>query len=425
MNTKTFIAIITVACATLYACSVNDNNISPTVQNLTPKEQWGPTCKGADFTVPQLPDLYVNYWEYSYSVDENANLALKISGQFPSCRYFSFSTYNDENGDVISGISDFEIIPDEGSVNPFVQTSTAKNFFTVYIVPATATDAQIAKLPSKNIIHLGDTIHKACLIIREYLGIDEFGGVDLPAIQAYDMNTMKEVPAPLRGTSNMWREPAKFEPLWSDAETDVPFMLSPRGTFYPNNATDYLYCRTAIEDNQVMTWSFIPSPYPKRVEDYKGAPCRYWSMCFGTQLDTRSYYSVYDEQANVPDGEKVNFVLCLKQNPRLAEIEQQVAEAKAAGEYINLVVWDRERPSYFQDTPIGNCITVMYRNILPNKEWEHSMSRMKPTPFGDPVASSRENPDSMQADLALKEYGPRGTKVNTEEFLKQLTRTIH
>ena len=191
MNTKTFIAIITVACATLYACSVNDNNISPTVQNLTPKEQWGPTCKGADFTVPQLPDLYVNYWEYSYSVDENANLALKISGQFPSCRYFSFSTYNDENGDVISGISDFEIIPDEGSVNPFVQTSTAKNFFTVYIVPATATDAQIAKLPSKNIIHLGDTIHKACLIIREYLGIDEFGGVDLPAIQAYDMNTMK------------------------------------------------------------------------------------------------------------------------------------------------------------------------------------------------------------------------------------------
>ena len=116
MNTKTFIAIITVACATLYACSVNDNNISPTVQNLTPKEQWGPTCKGADFTVPQLPDLYVNYWEYSYSVDENANLALKISGQFPSCRYFSFSTYNDENGDVISGISDFEIIPDEGSV---------------------------------------------------------------------------------------------------------------------------------------------------------------------------------------------------------------------------------------------------------------------------------------------------------------------
>ena len=419
MKTKTFIAVIAMVCAAFSACSDKDNNISPTIHNPTPKEQWGPTAKGADFTVPQLPDLFVNYWEYSYSVEDNANLALKISGQFPSCRYFSFSTYNDENGEVISGMSDFEMVPDDGCVNPFVQTSKAKNTFTVYIVPATTTDAQISKLPSQNIIRLGAGIRKACLIIREYLGIDEFGGVELPAIQAYDMTTMQEVPAPLRGTSNMWRDPAPFQPQWFDAETDVPFMLAPRGSFYPNNATDYLYCRTAIEDNQVMTWSFIPAPYPKKVEDYKSAPCRYWSMCFGTQLDTRSYYSVYDEQANVPDGEKVTFVLCLKQNPRLTEIEAYVAKAKAAGQYINLIVWDRERPSYFgPETPIGNCITVMYRNILPNKEWEHSMSNMTPTPYGDPVTSARKDPEHMQAHLALGEYGPRGTKVSTEEFLK-------
>ena len=263
MNPKIFIASIVVACIAFSACSDQDNNSTSTVQNPSPKEQWGPTCKGADFTVPQLPDLFVNYWEYSFSVEENANLALKISGLFPSCRYFSFSTYNDETGDVISGMSDFEIVPDEGSVNPFVQTSTAKNSFTVYIVPANITDAQVAQLHSKNIIHLGDSIHKACLIIREYLGVDEFGGVELPAIQAYDINTMKEVPAPIRGTSNMWREPAPFQPIWSDANTDVPFMLSPHGTFYPNNATDYLYCRTAIEDNQVRPTASFRLPIPR------------------------------------------------------------------------------------------------------------------------------------------------------------------
>lgn len=423
---KYYLTILAMVCAVCTACNSSiDNpiNVDPVVVNPTPKEQWGPTAKGADFTVPQLPDLFVNYWEYSYNVDDYANVALRISGEFPNCRYFSFSTYNDLNGEVISGMSDFEIVPDEGSVNPFVQTSEAKNNYTVYIVPATATKEQIDQLPSRNIIMLADTIHKACLIIREYLGIDEFGGVELPAIQAYDLTTMKEVPAPIRGTSNMWRDPAKFESLWSDAETDVPFMLAPRGSFYPNNATDYLYCRTAIEDDQVMTWSFIPAPYPKKVEDYAGAPCRYWSMCFGTQLDTRSYYSVYDEQANVPDGEKVTFVLCLKQNPRLAEVEQAVAKAKADGQYINLVVWDRERPSYFgPKVPIGNCITVMYRNILPNKAWEHSMSKMTPTPYGDPVTSSKEDPANMQADLALGEYGPRGTKVSTEEFLKSMNK---
>ena len=106
----------------------------------------------------------------------------------------------------------------------------------------------------------------------------------------------------------------------------------------------------------------------------------------------------------------------------MAEIEQTVAKAKAAGQYIHLIVWDRERPSYFgPETPIGNCITVMYRNILPNNKWEHSISNMKFTPYGDPVTSSRQDPENMQADLALGEYGPRGTKVFTDEFLQNMS----
>ena len=236
LRTKAFI-ITALVCVFFSACSEDDNPVDVTINNPTPKEQWGPTAKGADFTVPQLPDLYVNYWEYSYSVEENANLALRITGEFPNCRYFSFSTYNDENGEVVSGMSDFEIIPDDGCVNPFVTTSSAKNTFTVYIVPSTITEEQISKLNCQNIIKLGEGVKKACLIIREYLGVDEFGGVELPAIQAYNLTTLKEVPAPIRGTSNMWRNPAPFKPQWFDSETDVPFMLAPRGSFYPNNAT--------------------------------------------------------------------------------------------------------------------------------------------------------------------------------------------
>ena len=308
-------------------------------------------------------------------------------------------------------------------MNPFLKTSTAKNTYTVYIVPESATAQQIANLPSKNIILLSDTIEHTCMIIRQYLGIDEYGGVDMPAIQAFELESMKEVPAPKRNESNIWAviDPNAFKPIWSDSITDVPFMRATKGSFYPNNATDYLYCRTAIEDDQVLTYSFIPSPHPKRVEDNVGAPCRYWSMCFGTQLDTRSYYSVYDEQAGVPDGEKVTFVVCMKQNPRLADIEAAVRTAKANGQYIELIAWDRERPSYFGPTiPIGNTITVMYRNILPNEEWQYSMATMTPTPYGDPVTTSQKNPMSMQADLALGEYGPRGKKVTTQEFLESM-----
>ena len=45
---------------------------------------------------------------------------------------------------------------------------------------------------------------------------------------------------------------------------------------------------------------------------------------------------------------------------------------------------------------------------------------MKPTPYGDPVTSARQDPEHMQAHLALGEYGPRGTKVSSEEFLQSM-----
>ena len=423
MKKYAFFAFFALACMAGTSCSDDDKKKEDfIVANPTPKEQWSETYKGNDFTVPQLPDLYVNYWEYCYDAKKNANLTLRISGAFPKCRYFSFSTY-DETGKVINGMSDYNIEPDAGCVNPFVVTSNATNTYTVYLVPAKATKQQLAKIPSKNIITIAENITKACIIIREYLGIDEYGGVDMPAIQAFDLNTMREVSAPKRIPSNVWVSVSEdsFAPIWSDNETDLPFMLAPGGSFYPNSATNYLFCRTAVGKDQVLTYSLIPAPYPKKVEDYAGAPCRYWSMCYGTQYDTRSYYSMYDAQCNVPDGVKATFVVCLKQNPKLAEIQKAVSDAKAKGQYIFLTVWDSERPSYFgADKPIGNTITTMYRNILPNEKWEHSMTHMTPVEYGDPVNYSKKDPENMQADLKLKEYGPRAKKVTTQEFLDSM-----
>lgn len=64
------------------------------------------------------PDLFSNYWEYTYNMNEYPDVALRIEGQFPHARYFSFSLYDDETGSAIGGINDHEIIPDEGSENP-------------------------------------------------------------------------------------------------------------------------------------------------------------------------------------------------------------------------------------------------------------------------------------------------------------------
>ena len=83
------------------------------------KGTWSATLKGNGEEVGAYPDLYSNYWEYTYYMSGNENKAVCLSGQFPYARYFSVSLYNDETGDAIGGINDIEIEPDKGSVNPF------------------------------------------------------------------------------------------------------------------------------------------------------------------------------------------------------------------------------------------------------------------------------------------------------------------
>ncbi len=416
MFRKVFFAIL-LTIPFMTGCSDQDTD-EPAVKNPSPKEQWGKTLMGNDGTIFAYPDLYVNYWEYTWRTHEQGNdhIALCIKGAFPSARFFSLSLYDDEKGEAIGGLADNEITPDEGSVNPFAESSSTPNFFTVYIVPSSATDEQIAQLSSRNVCKLKEGVNQATIIIREYLGVDEYGGVELPEIRAIDLNTMKEVAAPLRMNSNVKNFATNYTELWSDKNQDMPFFLASRGDYYPNNSTDYLFARTILPDNQVLTFSFMPVPIPKTVEDYKGAPARYWSMCFGSALDTHSYYSVYDTQVGVPDGQKCTFVVCMKQNAQLEAVRQKVAKEQALGKSVQLIVWDRERKSV-EGKEIGNCIVTLYRNILPNKEWEHSISKMIPTPYGDPVNTAKADSTRMIAHEALGDYGPYGMKYPTERFL--------
>lgn len=400
------------------SCSDSDGTTETKVVNPTPKEQWGETWKGNAGTVFAYPDMFVNYWEYTWLTSDSTNIALRIKGAYPHARFFSLSLYDDERGDAIGGLADSEIVPDDGCVNPFAVPSSDSNTFTVYIVPANMSEDAIAKLQSKNICKISNNVKRATVILRQYLGTDEYGGVELPAIEAVDITTMKEVAAPLRMNSNVVNYNVNYEHLWSDDNDDVPFFLAAKGAYYPNNSTDYLYARTILSDDQVLAFSFIPASYPKQVTDYHDAPCRYWSVMLGSARDTHTYYSVYDEQVNAPDGDTCTFVVCMKQNPRVDEIRRKVDAENANGQHWRLFVWDRERQSV-EGKEIGDCIVIIYRNILPNENWEHSIARMIPTPYGDPVNTARQDPDHMLAHKALGAYGPYGTKYSTSDFLNQ------
>lgn len=411
---------------TFIACSDDDSNNGTKFPSPSPKEQWGATLKGDGEVLGAYPDLYSNYWEYTYQADKNSDKILCLKGEYPHCRYFSISLYNDETGDVFAGINDQDISADKGSTNPFVKTTSGKNYFTIYVVPNGMSQSVIDKLGSKNVVKVAEGVNKVAIALRHYLGTtadgsqkDEYAGVELPAITALDMN-LHETSVPEHVASNVYKVTSKVFTQKSDENKEMPFFLAPVGRYYPNNSTSYLYGRTHLRVDSVLTFSFIPATVPTKPEEYRNAVTRYWSICLGSASDTRSYMSVCDTKARYADGKKATFVVCLKKNPKLSAIQSKVNEMNANGGYVNLFIWDSEKKN-IDGNPIGEIVAVMYRNILPNKKWEHSIAKMIPTAYkdkdGEPIDHVTD-PDKQLAHKALGDYGPLGVKVSNDDFLQ-------
>lgn len=391
--------------------SCDDNNNAP-VQPNGDSNLWGTTYYHANLGA--YPDIYSKYWVYAYNITENPNIGLRLTGAYPEARFFSFSIYNDLKGEVIDGLDDVNISPDDGSINPYtVTTNSTNNKFTIYIVKE-GTDLSLLKnAKAENVCYFNDAVECISICLRQYLGEGEYGGVDLPTIEGVDLTTGAIVDAPKAVVSKATiMKDGNFVPLASDQSTEVPFLLSPRGEYFPNNSTDYLYCRTQLTTDDVLTFSFIPAPIPTCVEEYRGAKARYWSICIGSVMNTYSYCSFYDRMLEYKDGEKITVAIVSANNAKLADVKKAVENIP----YSYLMEWDEEQLDN-QGREISDIITVLYRNILPDRTWQYSMSTMTPTPYGDPY-NSITDPDKQLAHRALGDYGPLGKKHKTDEFLQ-------
>lgn len=393
----------------LISCKDNDSNSTPPSEG---RNIWGTTYSHANLGA--YPDIYSKYWVYAYDITKNPNIGLRISGVYPKARFFSFSIYNDLKGEVIDGLDDVHVSPDEGYINPYnTTTSSTDNRFTIYLVKEGTDLSLLPNVNEENVCYFNDDIECVSICLRQYLGEGEYGGVELPIIEGVELSTGKIIEAPEAVVSKATiMKDGNFVPLESDQSMEVPFLLSPRGDYFPNNSTDYLYCRTQLTTDQVMVFSFIPAPIPTCVEEYQGAKARYWSICIGSVMNTYSYCSIYDRMLEYKDSEKVTIAVISANNAKLADVKKAMQNIP----YSYLMEWDEKRLDN-QGREINNIITVLYRNILPDKNWPYSMSNMTPTPYGDPY-NSITDPDKQVAHKALGDYGPLGTKYTTDSFLQ-------
>ena len=81
---------------------------------------WEPFI-GTDLTTPAIPDYNANYFTFAFiRSDEAKYVGLRLKGQFGYARYMSFNIYRAHHSPSYGALTDAQMLPAPGSVNPFL-----------------------------------------------------------------------------------------------------------------------------------------------------------------------------------------------------------------------------------------------------------------------------------------------------------------
>lgn len=333
------------------------------------------------------PDTNVTYYRYVYAVPANEEITIELKGTFPKGRYMGFNLYDTANFNSEAGIADFEILADEGSVNPWRESGQGNRDYTVKVQPKTqATQANTLPYPSES-IEFERTYE---VWYRIYLPEgDAQGEVALPKIFAKNAKTGAAVACPQKvdlPVSKIPRGglfPKKLLPL--QAGETIYFYHHKGAGLYANKDTHYLATRLPyLWDNpkNYVEFRFKAPTTPLTTKAPRSPEVRYWSFCAGAGVKTITYGCVSDKEVTInPDG------------------------------FITLNLGPESLRSSFSKTnflavpEVGNMVLI-YRNLLPAEGFPGNFEKI-PT---WPPDKSLENPIvALQANQFISDFSPVGT----------------
>ncbi|MFE6858823.1 hypothetical protein [Nocardia sp. NPDC057668] len=309
---------------------------------------WGFQA-GPDKVNIAYPDTGATYWGSNMAVPRGGYI--EIGGQFPHARYLSMATYSRTSASV-DGLNDQAIVPDAGSVNPFLDGAdrTAGNrSYTVRLVDGRApeTDRPANTLYTTSSDGARSTAPNGALfLIRVYLpdtGADLAGGVPLPTVTLVEADGRRSTvpacepagyaaPATDPGTgAALIDTPAvglfgTNPPAWSKftnlptaiagllfgneitGDTVLPRVqevterLGAAGGFFDNPDNKYIATTmdTGLGEVLVLRGKAPTAPHTLAGTARMGAgQVRYWSVCSNNPWSTAVYQCVYDEQIPV------------------------------------------------------------------------------------------------------------------------------
>jgi hypothetical protein len=246
-------------------------------------------------------DANATYWHMAVPVPEGGYV--EVAGDFPRARYMSLANYAVLRSAEVDHLTDYQIDPDPGSVNPFRAGSdrnAANRGYTVRVVdgrePADGGEANTLYTVSKDGSRKSGG--RANVTLRVYLPddvTDPTGGVGLPTITSVSADGERTV------------HPACLDDIVPGSGVTVPGGLGDNppiwDKFVPNfggNADNsWIYETFMPSYGQVLTLrGKAPTWGPAAPND--GAQLRYWSLC-SYRLNTAVYDCVVDQDIPVDD----------------------------------------------------------------------------------------------------------------------------
>jgi hypothetical protein len=249
-----------------------------------------PTEISANALNEMYPDASAAYWVMPFPV--RAGLTITLSGHYPDSRYASVQVYQPGGGlfttnGVSSGLADYLIQPDPGSVNPWQQWARPGGSFTV-TVRSDVTPGEVNTLP---LAPAGVTSGIGRIFYRVYLPRrGDFPAVPLPTITFTLGGVSQQLPPCTTASSPPATAPGPaaapppaggvvFAPNPGIgggivANADSAYLLA---TFTPPSNGDVIVIRGKAPTTAIGSY---PTPWPAWGEDM-----RYWSMCVNMNVD--------------------------------------------------------------------------------------------------------------------------------------------
>jgi len=416
---------------------------------LLPNCGWQIKCDlaNANWAIPEAGSVY---WVYVYELRQGESLRIegeypcrRVKGQMQWTRFFSLQTYSVNAlaasgefpaigaGSHIAAIVDADIIPTEGSTNPYAVGSKPDqddqqmpSKWTIIVSADAETNTSTSAVRNVLAAYPRAYGHKpygsrGALILRYYLPIDGYplgedspsmGGVELPAITQIDSSGNESAIGNCLGlvrnfvTSRVEPRSVIIPPI--GFQDQGPAFIRPLAAdvSYRNSANRYLYTEAVyradrqdrmlrIRGKMPRTPKTMPAPYDKRPDSIvmpstAGYDMRYWSI--GINKNTHPYPTVlgggvHDAEINLDTAGYYTVIVSKPEDRPSWWSDPLDARNKA----LNWVNWTDS-----QNVGEENSIGLVMRNLLSSKDFLHSINNV-------PKGSSPQ-----EARNAMGEYYP-------------------